>query len=99
MVSLCQTPLWGEVAKQSHQIGNNMSYTQHSTAGVDIAPGQSESEVLIPSRQRRRRPGIRGWLAIMTLIGVSFASYGGMLYLFDTYIKGETGAFTSTALR
>jgi hypothetical protein len=49
--------------------------------------------------QSRRRHGIRGWLAIVTLVTVSFASYGGMLYLFDTYVKGESGAFASMTLR
>ena len=46
----------------------------------------------------RRRYGIRGWLAIVTLVTVSFASYGGMLYVFDTYVKGESGAFASMTL-
>ncbi len=35
----------------------------------------------------------------MTLIAVSFLSYGGMLYLFDTHVKGEAGAFASTTER
>jgi hypothetical protein len=34
----------------------------------------------------------------MTLITISFASYGGMLYIFDTYVKGESGAFASIIL-
>ncbi len=76
-----------------------MDCTQHSTAGVDIAPGQSDSDPFIPPRQQRRRHGVRGWLAIVTLIAVSFVSYGGMLYLFDTYVKGEAVASESTALR
>jgi hypothetical protein len=54
---------------------------------------------VIPQMQSRRRRGIRGWLAIVTLVTVSFASYGGMLYLFDTYVKGESGAFASMTLR
>ena len=49
--------------------------------------------------QSRRRHGVRGWLAIVTLVTVSFASYGGMLYLFDTYVKGEAGVFASMTLR
>ena len=76
-----------------------MESTQHSIAGADIAPGQSESDFVIPQMQSRRRHGIRGWLAIVTLVTVSFASYGGMLYLFDTYVKGESGAFASMTLR
>ena len=76
-----------------------MESTQHSIAGADIAPGHSEPDLVIPQMQSRRRHGIRGWLAIVTLITVSFASYGGMLYLFDTYVKGESGAFASMTLR
>lgn len=76
-----------------------MESTQHSIAGADIAPGQSEFDLVIPRMPSRRRHGVRGWLAIMTLLTVSFASYGGMLYLFDTYVKGESGAFASMTLR
>lgn len=71
-----------------------------SPAGADTALAQKRDFDLSPPLiQSRRRYGVRGWLAIMTLIGVSFASYGGLLYIFDTYIKGETGALASTTLR
>ena len=76
-----------------------MDSTQHSIAGADIAPGQLESNSVTSQTQSRRRHGVRGWLAIVTLVTVSFASYGGMLYLFDTYVKGETGALASMTLR
>jgi hypothetical protein len=66
--------------------------TQHSIAGAPFASRGSESVLLILQMPGRRRYGIRGWLAIVTLVTVSFASYGGMLYVFDTYVKGESGA-------
>lgn len=76
-----------------------MNYTHPSSAGVDLAPDPSEAESITPPMQKRRRHGLRGWIAIMTLIAVSFLSYGGMLYLFDTHVKGEAGAFASTTER
>jgi hypothetical protein len=76
-----------------------MNSIQHPPAGVDMAPGQLDSDSSAPPMQSRRRYGVRGWLAIVTLIGVSFASYGGLLYIFDIYVKGEAGAFASTTVR
>ena len=76
-----------------------MESTQHSIPGSDIALAQAEPDLIIPQMQSRRSHGVRGWLAIVTLLTVSFASYGGMLYLFDTYVKGEAGAFASMTLR
>lgn len=76
-----------------------MDSIQHPPAGVDVAPEHLDSDSSTPPMQSRRRYGVRGWLAIVTLIGVSFASYGGLLYIFDVYVKGEAGAFASTAPR
>ncbi len=74
-----------------------MDYTHSSSAAVDLASDPAELEAVVPATQRRRRHGIRGWIAIATLVTVSFLSYGGMLYLFDTHVKGESGAFAWTA--
>ena len=77
-----------------------MNSLDYSPAGVDTALGKKQdSDSSAPLIHSRRRYGVRGWLAIMTLIGVSFASYGGLLYIFDTYVKGETGTLASTTLR
>jgi hypothetical protein len=71
---------------------------QHLIVGADIEPGQPGPDFVNSHMQSRRPHGIRGWLAIVTLVAMSFASYGGMLYLFDTYVKGEAGAFASMTL-
>ena len=75
-----------------------MESTQHSIAGAHTASRGSGSVLLISQMPGRRRYGVRGWLAIVTRVTVSFASYGGMLYASDTYVKGESGAFASMTL-
>lgn len=62
-----------------------------------VGSGGGESFRGSPSSQAptRRRRGARGWLAIAVLVGVSFASYGGLFYLFDTYVKADSGTAVS----